>query len=491
MAVSRSVVLSNEFSFLTVSMENKVTKEDKTSATPDRASSLSRRTFLQGSAGAAAALGTSAVVATPQSAVAQTKPAPVITPITEITTPISKAKEPFPIDFIRGAHERWSTPNWQGGGDDSVYYNLNIPAFFKTDTVPATLPRRVLERDIKPELDALTFTLKDGGQADALSDYLVGPKRVQAMMMAHKGKVVFEAFPGMNPNDYHIWMSASKTSAGLMIALLEAEGLVDLSLPCSTYAPQLQGSEWDRVTLKNAANMAVGLDMEESFENLSRNDTWIAKFFAAVFEGEGDEWIVMLNEAQPLPGEPQGTHFRYSSAITQVLTLAVEHVTGLKFLDAFNQRVWSKIGVDGPFMIALAPDGTAIGGGGNFTTAEDLLRYAMIYTPSWNMVSDERVVTPELYQHIHDMGDPAAYKGSTEEGYHADWFGAPGERNSCQWDCVFADGAMFKHGNMGQGIYVDPERDFCGMTFALGPNLGGPDHSPGYLRAAAKVLAGG
>ncbi|MFC1688183.1 twin-arginine translocation signal domain-containing protein [Pseudomonadota bacterium] len=42
-----------------------MTKEDKTSAIPDRASSLSRRTFLQGSAGAAAALGTSAVVATP------------------------------------------------------------------------------------------------------------------------------------------------------------------------------------------------------------------------------------------------------------------------------------------------------------------------------------------------------------------------------------------------------------------------------------------
>ena len=63
-----------------------MTKEDKTSATPDRASSLSRRTFLQGSVGAAAALGTIAVVATPKSAVAQTKPAPVITPITEITT---------------------------------------------------------------------------------------------------------------------------------------------------------------------------------------------------------------------------------------------------------------------------------------------------------------------------------------------------------------------------------------------------------------------
>ena len=36
-----------------------------------------------------------------------------------------------------------------------------------------------------------------------LKEYLHegGPRRVQAMMMAHKGKVVFEAYPGMNPTD--------------------------------------------------------------------------------------------------------------------------------------------------------------------------------------------------------------------------------------------------------------------------------------------------
>ena len=67
----------------------------------------------------------------------------------------------------------------------------------------------------------------------------------------------------------------------------------------------------------------------------------------------------------------------------------------------------------------------------------------------------------------------------------------PAERNSAQWDDVFADGAMFKHGNMGQGIYVDPARDFCGVNFAIGPNQGGIDWSPGYHRAAAKMLADG
>lgn len=62
------------------------------------------------------------------------------------------------------------------------------------------------------------------------------------------------------------------------------------------------------------------------------------------------------------------------------------------------------------------------------------------------------MVRPKLYQRIYEMGNPAAYKGNTEVGYHADGFGAPGERNSCQWVTVFADGAMIKHGNMGQGI---------------------------------------
>ena len=46
---------------------------------------------------------------------------------------------------------------------------------------------------------------------------------------------------------------------------------------------------------------------------------------------------------------------------------------------------------------------------------------------------------------------------------------------------------------MGQGIYVDSARDFCGMYFGLASNdenVAGIDYSPGYLRAAAKLLVG-
>ena len=47
---------------------------------------------------------------------------------------------------------------------------------------------------------------------------------------------------------------------------------------------------------------------------------------------------------------------------------------------------------------------------------------------------------------------------------------------------AFADGAMFKHGNMGQDINLDAARDLCGINFGLASNdesVSGIDHSPG------------
>ena len=76
--------------------------------------------------------------------------------------------------------------------------------------------------------------------------------------------------------------------------------------------------------------------------------------------------------------------------------------------------VWSKIGAKNPFICGLAQDGTPLAAGLHNTTPEDLLRYTMIYTPSWNVVSDEQIISDRLLKSIQTMGNPEAYKGSTE-----------------------------------------------------------------------------
>ncbi len=414
----------------------------------------------------------------------------------EVDSPMARWKEAQPLDFVEAVTGRFSFPNWQSGNDDSVFYNLNIPSFFKTRVVRQGDEFSVLERAIQPDLLDLTFDNLDGSTNPPLRDYLVGPRQVQAMMMAHKGKVVFETFPGMNPTDYHVWMSASKTTAGLMVSMLANEGAVDLDKPVPTYVPELAGSAWDKSSVKNAMNMSVALDNEETFETLSDPKSWMSRFFTAIFTPTDDpsEWRKLLKFAQPLPDEKPGDRFRYSTSITMVLALVAEQVTGQSWEQYWNQRVWSKIGARSPFIIGLTPDGTPVSGGLNFTTIEDMLRYALIYTPSWNVVSEERIVSEGLLKEIQTLGNAEAYAASTERAYGQRWFGETPAFNTAQWDHAFEDGAMFKHGNMGQGLYVDPARDFCGCYFGLATNdesVAGVDHSPGYLRAAAKLLAGG
>ena len=413
----------------------------------------------------------------PQQLRAQTA-APVIQPITERTTPISKAKEPLSLDVVQGIRERFSTANWQSAGDDGVFINMHLPSFNPVDIAMPSHPVRELERNIRPELPSITFTMEDGSQSVSLDDYVYGDNRTQAVMMAYQGKVVYEAYPGMNPWNYHIWASALKTCVGTLALILEREGLIDIEQPITTYAKELAGTAWDAVSVRNALNMASGLDVEETTAAFSDPNSWIEQFFGKLLAGEGTAWIDELRESKPLAGEAPGDRFRYSTAITQVLVLAVQNASNLRYIDLFNDRIWSRIGCKNQFMVGLAVDGTAFGGGLNLTTPEDMLRYAMIYTPSWHIVSTERVVGDDLVRRIQTLGDPAAYQSSVEETAHAQWFGETGQRNCAQWDVVFADGAMFKHGNMHQGIYADPGRDFSAIYFSTSPN-DRPDFGPG------------
>ncbi|MGS0750363.1 serine hydrolase domain-containing protein [Shewanella sp. 0m-3] len=409
---------------------------------------------------------------------------------------MARWKKPQSLEYIEAATKRCTFPNWQSGNEDSVFYNLNIPSFFKSRVVAAPDQFSVLQRDIQPALLNLSFTNLDGSTNPQLRDYLVGPRQVQAMMMAHKGKVVFETYPGMNPTDYHVWMSASKTTVGLLLSMLANEGKIDLDKMVPAYVPELAGTAWDDISVKNAMNMSVALDTEETFENLVDPKSWISGFFTAAFGGAGEpsEWRKLLKSAKPLLNEKPGDLFRYSSSTTQVLVLITEQVTQMAWEQLWNERVWSKIGARSPFIVGLTPDGSPIAAGMNFTTAEDMLRYALLYTPSWNVVAQNKLISDELLKLIQTMGNPSAYQGSTELAYGQRWFGETPALNTAQWDHAFKDGAMFKHGNMGQGIYVDPARDFCGVYFGLATNdekIAGVDHSPGYLRAAAKKLAGG
>ena len=413
------------------------------------------------------------------------------------TLPVSIAKQPFENSFIAEARKYWSNFHMQMGGDHALYYTSHLSEFMPMAIAPPEGKVSQLERQPLASVAETTFVLGDGTTSIPLDEYVNdGKQRVQAVMILHRGKVVYEAYPGLAPSQPHIWASVSKTTVGLLVGMLEADGLIDVNKPVTAYAKQLAGGEWDKVPVIDALNMAVGLDILEDLKAQMNPTSVFQRFLAADFglpnsKDEQETPVDVLLDSRPLPDEPPGTVTRYSTLTTKVLTYVIEGASGRSFTDLFRERVWSRIGARSDFMVALGADGVAAAYGLNYTSLEDLARYALIFTPSWKVVSNTELVSPGVLKAMQTSGSHDAFmKG--------DWPGSAWvlasfgkdmpNASSRQWDIVWTDGAMFKHGNLFQGIYVDPNRDLAGVYFSTSPVGGAPDILPGYIRQAARNL---
>ena len=126
------------------------------------------------------------------------------------------------------------------------------------------------------------------------------------------------------------------------------------------------------------------------------------------------------------------------------------------------------------------------------STLQDMARFGTLWTPSWKAVAHDKVVTKAVLERVRSEGDPEAFRGGKKEEQALSLFGERPVKASYQFDFVFEDGALYKHGNMGQGIYIDPERDFVGVYFSTTPYVPpyGEIKAPAYIRAAAKLLSG-
>ena len=251
--------------------------------------------------------------------------------------------------------------------------------------------------------------------------------------------------------------------------------------------------------LLDAMNMEAGLDVAET-GNTFKPRSVFQRMLAADFnvpnaDGVQEDDMEVLRAVEWNEGQRPGDVASYSSTTTKVLCAAIEGITGKTFTDYFEERIWSKIGARSPAEINLTPSGLAIGYGLVNSTLEDMARYALIFTPSWHVVSNEQIVSPDVLRRMQTGGNEEAWaKGDfPDHSWLTTSFGGEGLEmpiyNSHQWDDVWADGAMHKHGNLFQGLYVDPARDFSGVWFSTSPVFKG-DIIPGFMRVIAKQLAG-
>lgn len=275
----------------------------------------------------------------------------------------------------------------------------------------------------------------------------------------------------MNPADHHLWMSVAKTLPSLVIDLLISDGKIDENQTMGFYVPGFRGTAWEKIKVRDVMDMTPGLDSEENDETRANPDSTVSRVFRAEFgmpyKGKQEILLDVLKGAKKVR-EP-GTQFEYGSPTMQVLVYLAEAVIGERWAQFVDRRIWSRLGAERPLLVHTSPDGIALAHGLVDSRLRDLARYGMLFTPSWDKVASEQVVTPAIIDRIR--------KSVRSREFYRNGFDGPVFvsrlnddamiSNSRQWDAVWPDGDFWKAGIMDQALYVSPDRDLVIAFFSV------------------------
>ncbi|MBY5947816.1 serine hydrolase domain-containing protein [Photobacterium rosenbergii] len=372
---------------------------------------------------------------------------------------------------------------------------VNMSKFYPTVQVPRSGQVSVLPYDINEDINNVKY-MNYRSEEEISVDEHFATKPIDAMIVVKNGKVVFERYKTMRPQDKHLWMSVSKVTGATLLAMLEQEGKVDVQKPVSHYLPELKGSVWDTVKVEESLDMASGLNGTEHDEPTPDSRTnpdqiwfrWAATDavgMAPDVRGRGEDWNTVLKSMERR--KPGHERFEYNSINTFVVNRIVEHVSGKPLSELFAERIWSKLGMEHDAYYIVSPSGNTLGFMGVNSTLRDMARFGMAYTPSGNEIAGEKVISDEILSKIHDREYiaqyPDGYLGKKLTKNFADDAGKISNRY--QWDAVTSEGDMYKAGVGGQGIYVSPSTNTVVAWFATGD---GGDQEESMARAIVKAI---
>ena len=291
------------------------------------------------------------------------------------------------------------------------------------------------------------------------------------IVILHRGNIVFERYPRMQPYEKPIWWSVTKALVSTVLAILEDRGLVDTAKTIETYIPELRGSDFEGTTVRNILDMASGVDCPDG--DYTDRTTCYYHFEAALGDAvrsaeTPDNPYDMLASLRVGHWAEQGTGFDYSGTNTFVIGWLVEKLTGMPFQDALSREIWTRMGAESDASIYAGRYGIPLTSGGLLAKPRDMARFGLLFTPSYKVVSDKKILSDRYL-------DLLLYGGRPELLRNGRWGNGLREgvkHNVYQWDRVFTNNDIYKGGWAGQGLLINPDRDLVAVWVSYSEESG-------------------
>jgi len=207
------------------------------------------------------------------------------------------------------------------------------------------------------------------------------------LLLIKDGVIIFEKYYNGNEKSTRwISMSVAKSFVSFLIGVALEEGkIADLQDPVEMYAPNLKGSGYESVSLKNVLQMSSGIRFTEDYGDLESD---IVRLVASFTTGSINDFVGNLqNERKP------GTFNKYVSADTQVLSMVLTGATKKSLKDFMEEKLWSRLGAEYDAEWLTDPTGTEMAFGGLNATLRDYARFGLLYLNTGKNFKGEQLVS--------------------------------------------------------------------------------------------------
>jgi CubicO group peptidase (beta-lactamase class C family) len=320
------------------------------------------------------------------------------------------------------------------------------------DPVPSILTwtqKQQLERYPAIEKTYVVGTIKKGAKASDLpkADKQVDPKvaykgksssiddfmktnRVTGLIAVKDGKVVLEKYAlGRKPEDRWTSFSVAKSVTSTLIgAAIKDRYIRSIYDPITYYIPELEGSAYDGVTLREVVTMTSGVKWNEDYTNLKSDVAQAGT--AAPKIGEFDPLVTYM--AKLKREAPAGTKFVYKTGETDLAGLALTRALAGKSLSEYaSEKLWAPYGMEADAIWMVDKAGHERGGCCMSMTLRDYARIGL-FMLGGGKIGDKEILqagwvddatTNQLPKGAKDArGQPQSYGyfwWPNEEGYSA------------------------------------------------------------------------
>lgn len=295
------------------------------------------------------------------------------------------------------------------------------------------------DRDERPLPEGFTF---DGGQR-SLAD-LLRASETTGLLVARDGVILHEAyFQGYDERSLATSFSVAKSITSALVGIAVERGQIEtIDDAISDYVPELIGSGYEGVAIRDVLTMSSGVDFSEDYTRL-RSDVMQLPLRLFVLRRSVADVLRRLPREREPGGEP-----RYASSDALALGLLLSRATGSGAAEFLQEAIWRPAGMEADAAWGTDLYGQELTYAFFGATLRDYARFGRLYLNEGRRDDRQVVSAAWVAASLEDATSVGREPGfGAGFGYGYQWWVPEGD-----------EGDVLAMGIWGQFVYVHPGR---------------------------------